>query len=118
VEVQASSVDSEVKTLYYDTITGMKEYNSWFKIDFNKDIFFAKGIKCLISVTVKENLKYQIFSQSYIREKFDVSDFRKCSDFEFMPLETKVRRDLSRQTWYTAGSKTCLLKSFSYVLAP
>jgi len=49
--------------LFSTRIQGKKRYNSWFKFEFNKDIFIPKGIKCCIEIAPKQGATFQKISK-------------------------------------------------------
>jgi len=119
VEVN-SCVEYNTKNLFSKRFRGKMVQNSCFAVNFDKDVFVPKGVQCLVSVTVKEKLKYQIFPEPTIMQSFKAAN---CSAFDLVSLETKTCRE-----WVDSSGKnnvsyqrlktvTCIIKSLSFVLA-
>jgi len=67
----------EENNVFNAEVKGKKEYNSWFSVDFGKEVFVPKGAECAIDV--RSANVYQFIPFPHIKENIDKAE--KCAEF-------------------------------------
>jgi len=95
------------QNVFRTEINSMKEFNSWFNVDFGESVFVPKGAKCIVEV--KSSNTYQLVPYTHIKENIEKA--KKCaevSQFELGFIEIEKKYD-------TRGITKCLEKDGDFL---